>query len=102
MAVARYAQVLRETYIGAHFESVVAMNLGHVINELELAFCFRERAVALVDAERVTEQSLVADRVIDIEGRQARSVRGVRVQARDTRGQGRFGAIAVRNVEDVV
>ena len=46
---------MRIAQVGAEFEAVVAVDLGDVIDELNLPLALRQRAIALVDAESVPE-----------------------------------------------
>ena len=78
------------------------MDLRHVVDELILAFRLRERAVALVDAKRVTKLGTVANCVINIEGWETRGIGVIQVQTGNSGSGSGLGAIAVRDVKDVI
>ena len=53
--VGRYTEVHRVTNVGAELELMVALDLGPVVDELELLFALGERAVAAADVEAVAK-----------------------------------------------
>ena len=53
VAVAGNTQVQGVTQIRPELEGVVAVDLGHVVDELNLPLALRQRAVALVRAKRI-------------------------------------------------
>src|SRR3954471_506887 len=93
MRVAGNALLLREAEIGAPLQRVIPQLLGPVVNDLEMVLGLFERAVALIDSERVAEiESAVA---VDIKSRHAASLGGSGVEAGNAGIRGRGGSYSV-------
>jgi len=97
MLIARNAQVVGAADVGAKFEGVVALNLGPVVDELDLFLIFVQRAVTAVHAQRVAELKQVVAVIVDEECRHAAGVGFVEIQSRDARIRGWAGVEAVRD-----
>src|SRR5579864_2115302 len=79
------------------------MDLGYVVDELNLPLSLRQRAVALINVQSIS-QLVRSDSagILDLEVGHARSVGLVQVQTWDACVCGGRGSIAVRYVEDVI
>src|SRR5262245_15263294 len=88
MPVAWNAQVIGAANIRAKFECMVAAQVRPVIDELNLALIFAQRAIACRDVERITE--IEPGHTVDKEGRHA-ARKGVIIEARNANIFGRRG-----------
>src|SRR5204863_332725 len=75
MLVARDAQITSLANIGAELESVVALDLRPVVDELDLLLVLDQRTVARVDSESVAELEQVIAVVVEVNGARSRVVR---------------------------
>ena len=74
VVVAGDTQVQGVAAVDSKLKAVVADDFADVIDKLVLAFDFVQRAVALVDAQRIAELLAAAYGVVDLEGGQSRCV----------------------------
>ena len=81
MEIAGYAQVLGMADICAELQRVVAKSVGHISHPLKFVFLFVERAVALVNRERISKCQSRASQLIHGDAGHARGVVIVEVQA---------------------
>src|ERR1700730_5129121 len=96
MPIARHAQVIGVTDVGAKLELVIALDLGPVAHELVLVFTLEKRAIARVLYQRVAEMEVARARHADRESRHSCRIRRVNVQSRDSRIFGGCGTQATR------
>ena len=68
MAIAGDALLLSTADVAAEFDGVIALDLGPVIYPLKLVFGFFQRAVTLINAERIPE--IEAAVPVDVKGGQ--------------------------------
>jgi hypothetical protein len=93
MRVAWNALLLRTAKIGAPLQRVIPQLLRPVVDDLKMVLGLFERAVALIDSERISKiESAVA---VDIEGRHAAGLGGSGIEARQTGIGGRGGPYSV-------
>src|SRR5579864_7762164 len=79
------------------------MDLGYVVDELNLPLGLRQRAVALINVQSISQLiGVYAARIFDLEVRHTGGVRLIQVQAWDACICGGRGSIAIRYVEDVI
>src|SRR5258706_13771336 len=61
VGVARHAEVFRIADVRSEFDLVIALDPRPIIDELELLFAFRKRAVATADVQTVAEGSVAIE-----------------------------------------
>src|SRR5204863_7066369 len=85
MLVARDAQITSLADVGAELESVVALDLRPVVDELDLFLVLDQRAIAPVDSQSVAELEQVVAIVVDEKRRHPSGKGCVQIHAGNSR-----------------